>query len=541
MKYKKLITIALLATGSACISDPPTSLNPMDPIDSLDPAKQQNDLVKNTNSECNNGTPTQVSCGACGLGELRCGPSENGPGDCLILAELENTQCDELVFYQYSQNAGTGTKSDPYGGIADAIAASKGKKAIILAQSQSTEIVQTVLSLEPGVHLIGGFDLNFRPAPLVKAKLALDRWIDAKNLDVDTTMQNIELLSTNKTYEDTHRMTVSISNSPKFSMKNIHIESGPGGNGKNGAPGANGENGGDGTTGGSNNLKENFPVCLVDAAAGGAPGTNSMCPQSSGGQGGHSAGLVSIRGESATCHKNGAPGEGVDGGFQGVWSDSPWVDAIPPSRGASGDNGEPGSDGDQGRSWVNDLDQVRGSAGTAGSKGHDAEPGSGGGGAAGIRFGGGLYCSGSGGGGGGAGGCSGAGGGPGEGGFASIGLFIENSDGFSIVDSTINSGVGGNGGLGGIGGKGGRGGDGGKGGAGNACAHFGSKIIGAKGGAGGNGEVGGTGGDGAGGPAFGIFCKNTKLNLDTTNIKLGTGGMSPNGEKAEALATFNCD
>ncbi len=81
-----------------------------------------------------------------------------------------------------------------------------------------------------------------------------------------------------------------------------------------------------------------------------------------------------------------------------------------------------------------------------------------------------YYLVGGAGGSGGSGGCGGVGGQGGKGGGHSIGLYIADSDGISVLGSSFTSGAGGGGGIGGTGGQGGEGGAPGY--AGPALAHF---------------------------------------------------------------------
>jgi hypothetical protein len=167
--------------------------------------------------------------------------------------------------------------------------------------------------------------------------------------------------------------------------------------------------------------------------------------------------------------------------------------------------------------------------GTAGGAGDNGGGGGGGGGAGGCDDGTDSY--GAGGGGGGAGGMRArSGGGGGRGGGSSFGIYLINSSP-SIVDTTIELGVGGDGGAGGTGGRGQSGGPGGQ-----SGSHPGGPSAGA-GGNGGHGGHGGGGGGGAGGIAVGIYSTSSAsvpTVIDTTYAvgAAGAGAGGPGGQSA---------
>lgn len=575
MNYKTLITILLLTASSACLSDSPTLVGSNPGFDSVDEETETETETETDNDEekekevacvpsitcedtcgmlddgcgnaldcgsceCENGVPAAQDCGPCGLGELKCEAGQSGAGTCEIRPELEDASCKDLVFYRYNLNqAGTGTKSDPFGKISEAIDASKGKRAIILAQAPSAEITKTVLSLEEGVHFLGGFDKDFRPDLQVKTKIVLDKWLEAKDLVSPTLMQNIELTATQNAPTDRHRVTVLVSNSPNFSIENVYIEAGPAADGKDGSDGQDGTNGSDGASGQRSKNGEG-QYCRVSAARGANGTRNSMCPFAQGGFGGDSTGGIGNQ----SCSNDGRDGQNIvsaQGGEGGIYRRS---SPIKPKTGKDGVDGTPVLDGEHAIGWTESSLIVRGNDGQPGEEGVHGFGGAGGGGGAALFYAG-IKCSGGGGGGGagGAGGCGGTQGTPGSGGYASIALMVRKSGGLSVLNTTIKGANGGNGGLGGDGGLGGNGGGKGRGGdTTNSVCPSSHNIYGGRGGKGGNGSNGGAGGSGSGGPSFSIYCAETKLNLDTIHITSGLGGLNPGSSKrAESDTAYSCD
>jgi hypothetical protein len=269
----------------------------------------------------------------------------------------------------------------------------------------------------------------------------------------------------------------------------------------------------------------------IDGAGGedGEPGDDGSCDGSTPGAGGP-GGVDPVGNFGGDGGTGGA--EGSNGGIAG---DDGSGGALGGPGGSGGDPGGDGDDGDPGAPGRNGSDGAGGSGGTvvnalwiteagAGGTGGIAGKGGGGGGGGGGQ-GGGVGVNdgaGNGGGGGGAGGEGGPGGDAGQGGGGSFGLFLVDSTGIAISNSSIASANGGAGGDGSPGGAGGPGGTGGPG-----ATHCAIEIgEGGSGGAGGDGGAGGAGGGGAGGASYGIFTGNTAAALTATTLSHGDGGAA---------------
>lgn len=217
---------------------------------------------------------------------------------------------------------------------------------------------------------------------------------------------------------------------------------------------------------------------------------------------------------------------GGDGGFGGAGDSEPEVG----SAGYPGDVGVFRGDGDGGGPGNATPSVSSGSVvywhsrpgdpGLRGSGGHGGG-GGGGGGADPCRT---CFDSAGGGGGGGAGGEGGGPGIGGTGGGGSFGIFIVNSPGALVLDSTVSAANGGAGGTGGGGALGGGGGPGGPG----AAAEGDDARAGGAGGFGGAGNRGGDGGGGAGGPSVAIYGIPSSATVRTT-VAHGSGGAGGAG------------
>jgi hypothetical protein len=307
-------------------------------------------------------------------------------------------------------------------------------------------------------------------------------------------------------------------NCPELVIDDCIITAGNGGPGINGKPGADGEDGGDGKN------AQNIKCDHKGSGKGGAPGAACHSSDSigKGGQSGYSKfghdGLPGNDGWSGY-------GEKVAGGYGGQWS----------TLGGAGGHGKPSlyngtksaevaGGGTGGKLMDNFL--WRSLNGETGATGKCGATGGGGGGSGSVAEN--LECCGlgakkgdvcangyecnddlvvdhwgSGGGGGGGGGWGGKGGPGAKGGGASFGVFLLDSVGAVISNSTLTAGDGGEGGQCGKGGNGGNGGKGGNG---------GTLNCGQKGGNGGDGTAGGEGrlgGGGAGGKSFAVYMDKT--------------------------------
>ncbi len=308
-----------------------------------------------------------------------------------------------------------------------------------------------------------------------------------------------------------------------LTLSNVVITAGNASDGTNGASGSNGASASAGDPGGaipggacqdngcgpSGGLGGPSPV----AATGGLGGAGGNSGGTFGGCGGATAGFPGAAGlPSGSGGIGGAGGPSGDGGANGV-------------------NGQGGSDGSNGSNGLAGTGAVVANywGGTPGQPGGSGTNGTGGGGGGGGGAHACTFCDngrGNGGGGGGGGAQGATGGSGGTNGGASFGLFLVDSTGITLSNTTIQSGNGGDGGQGAAGGNGGTGGAGGPGP--DPCGSYGGK--GGNGGRGGDGGDGGAGGGGAGGPSYAVYRINTNVSLISNILSHGlggSGGISP--------------
>ena len=303
----------------------------------------------------------------------------------------------------------------------------------------------------------------------------------------------------------------------------IHAAAGTSGSaGGNGTPGTAGGDGHDGDEG-----QCNF---------GGSGGTSPV--GHTGGRGGHptdpcdenndtGAGNPGLHGLLKTPDSHGLLGGAGGAGGAGGSDHKPGVKGDFGDSGVLGASGSGGS-ADNAASGSGFWSSFAGQHGVRGSDGHGGG-GGGAGGSGGTCF----VCDRAGGGGGGGGGGQGGGGGVGgQGGGGSFGIFLVDSSGWVVRNSTITAS---NGGAGGRGGDGAFGGGAGAGGSGGPP----SGGDGSPGGDGGTGGVGGRGGDaggGAGGPSVAIF-GTSAANAPNTTVSHGSGGAGGGGGAQGANGT----
>jgi hypothetical protein len=305
----------------------------------------------------------------------------------------------------------------------------------------------------------------------------------------------------------------------------------------------------------SGGLRLQYVTINTGAGTAGSAGANGS-PGLAGGKGGDArrtnpAGpfyMFGLAGTSPVGRKGGAGGEGgyTTSGGDGGTGLSTTPDSFGRVGGPGGQGGAgggsssfPGGKGNNGDSGAFPGDVTGGTADNAsttpglwlsqpGHTGHRGSNGHGGGGGGGggsqQPFFANEDASGGGGGGGGGGGEGGGGGSPGQGGGGSFGIFLVDSPGAIVQDSTIASAAGGAGGAGGQGAQGGVGGGAGIGG-GPESSKASSGGDGAPGGAG---SRGGAGGGGAGGPSVAIFGMATSQ-VQRTSLSYGTGGTGGTG------------
>lgn len=331
----------------------------------------------------------------------------------------------------------------------------------------------------------------------------------ALDLTTPTTLQLLTLSPSTPTVAGASSYGLRGVRSPGLRLEHVTVVAAPGASGAAGAAGHPGAPGGDGTTGtnlfsprnggsspvghpGGDGGTPGYPA--ASSAADGAPGllTSPDAFGRMGGPGGlagasggtHTAGTRGYDGDSGVFQPM-ADGAGGPAGnvmaFSGLWHGRAGHDALP------------------------------------GTDGHGGGGGGGGGGDSAVHYPG----AGGGGGGGGQGGGGGHGGSPGGGSFA---IFLVDSAGAVVRDSTLTTQNGGAGGPGGGGAFGGSGGAPGRGGA----AGGSDASDGGDGGRGGAGGRGGDGGGGAGGPSAAVLGL-TPADTPDTVLSHGLGGTGGAG------------
>ncbi len=415
-----------------------------------------------------------------------------------------------------------------------------------------------VIVVESGIHLWGGYDLNWQRAARTKQghETRIEGKLDsttnhyvtvrAQAIAKPTTIADLVLVGANasgSTLKGARSSVVVYADTAAgLNLERVTLIAGNGADGKNGFTGIGAPN--------------PSPIVQMNGKIGGnAQEFNSSCNTSSRGAGG-AAGVNNCVGGLSP-----AAGRGGDGGTMDTCCDcflgactcvtcncdatagaagknaAQWSTNTFGYRGAGGAGKStcgPGGGGRTGRvqngaqgiggvggSWITGFWYA--SSGSAGQTGQHGGGGGGGGGSGGCDSG--QDSTGAGGGGGGAGGCAAlSGGGGGEGGGGSFGVLADASS-VTITDCEIQLGNGGRGGDGGVGGRGQSGGGGGSGGSGGSggtgTAHGGS------GGDGGHGGHGGGGGGGAGGVSYGIFSRKSIINESCTfsGGSAGSGGL----------------
>lgn len=425
---------------------------------------------------------------------------------------------------------GLGTREDPVSTL---------QAGITLASAQNKDVyiaagnyVSTTITLANGVSIYGGFNAASWARSATEqttithtGTLSSNRIIGLQGSSITspTFIDRVAIITPNATGTGASNYGLHCVTCSGLTVKNTNIQAGAGSAGIDGANGANGATGSRGADGGR------VLNCTANGSGppGGAGGQSPVGANGgAGGQGGSSspsAGATGVRGTALSGHATpggtgGSGGSSGDGGGNGG-------NGLAGADGANGNNGIPGSASVLANYW----------AGTNGTDGANGLHGSGGGGGGGGGGHGCFLCNngpGSGGAGGGGGGQQGTGGKGGTNGGASFGIFIVNSTGIVITNSTIRSANGGKGGNGGSLGLGGAGGGGG----------IGYDDCGSRGGKGGNGGVGGRGGNGghgaggAGGPSYAVYRTNTTVALGTNTLSFGSGGAGGSSAGASGPA-----
>jgi hypothetical protein len=305
-----------------------------------------------------------------------------------------------------------------------------------------------VLSVVNGISVYGGYDVSWHRSPSNLTKITgsggsfyMNAAL-ATDVTAATTVQLVTLVAGPALGPGGTSYGVRGTASPGLVLDHVSIRAAAGtagGSGADGAKGADGGNGGSGVTLGSDG---NLHAGLGGTSAGGHPGGEGAF----GGFDGES-GSDGAPGQSIVPDSHG--GMGGAGGLGGAGGSNPGTGL----RGLAGDFGYNGADGAGGGTGdavppANGLWFTRsGQDGQSGTAGHGSGGGGGGGSDGCTVFGskadGGL------GGGGGGGGAGGGGGKGGQGGGGSFGIFLVNSAGALVRDSSVTASNGGAGGTGG--------------------------------------------------------------------------------------------
>jgi hypothetical protein len=469
-------------------------------------------LCQATVATCDPGYVDLNGSGADGC-EYFCTPTGvDLPDDAFVDANCDGIDGDAAaaVFVSpFGNDANPGTRSQPLLTLnaAVAFADDNGKTQVYVDQGSYNGTVTLIngISLYGGYNSGSGWSRSASNVSQINANLAVGgtiRGVTGSGITTPTTLDRLKISTANAASTGVSNYGLYCSSCPGISVKNCTISAGSGGTGTaggGGSPGSAGATGSNGSPG----------ACDANTGGAGGGGATSACGRNggSGGAGGYGQ----------TNGSAGVPGAGLtSGGNGGPWGDPGQTgqNGISGVAGPSGASGSGGSGGAvAGGLWVS-------SAGGLGALGTDGNGGGGGGG------GGGQYCvfctrgKGNGGGGGGAGGCRGSAGGGGSGGGGSFGVFFVNTTGFTLANSTIQSGNGGIGGSGALGGSGGPGGTGGTGAA-TCTSEVGRGGDGGDGGAGGS---GGPGGGGAGGPSWAVYRAASSGTIVGCTLLSGVGG-----------------
>ncbi|MFA6506711.1 MAG: cadherin-like beta sandwich domain-containing protein [Treponemataceae bacterium] len=406
----------------------------------------------------------------------------------------------ERVFVSLSgSDLSPGTKGSPKRSIQAGInlAVEKGWDVYI---SAGTYISGTII-LYDGVSLYGGYNPNtwqydgsevsiYHTGNVIDTRII---GVKGNDLTSPTVLDSITIQTPDAEGNAVSNYALYDNNAPGLVVRACAITAGKGSKGADGSNGNSGSNGNNGINGTLGHASSEV------AALGGSGGSSAI--GKSGGSGG-SGGYKSASGQAGSTGEVGISG-GAGGASSGSPEDKNGDNGSNDSNGSAGVNGSGGYGGNLTSSY---WSTSNGSSATNGAHGN----GGGGGG----------------GGGGGSGGQGGTAGTGGLGGGGSFGIFLVNSSGFLLIDSTVASSDGGAGGAGGSGGSGGIGGTGGAG----ANAASGQVGGGGAGGAGGNGGQGGHGGGGAGGPSFAVYRSNSTVTFSGSVLTHGSGGFGGSSE-----------
>jgi hypothetical protein len=472
-------------------------------------------------------------CGLCDLGLYDC---DTGT-ECNDLPDVERIldgqapeefDCNGAFIYVDSAAGSDGARglpSDPVASIGKALELARGGSVSGIVVGGDGEYRESITMI-PGVSIYGGYagksgdwkrDRGLKPTIQAEASMhgEDDRLVavEANGISLETVLSGFEITTSDGTDgTDGPGMTVYgiyARNAPALRILDVTVEVGAGGAGGEGTAGMEGADGVDGMNG-----KDH------DEGGTGGAGGSSTCNNftTTGGSGGNGSSTATARQGNASTPNNtpgGAGAEPLSNAMPGT--DAPLPDPPDARHGNAGTAGGREENG----YWVIDG---RGGDGQNGSGGI-----AGGGGGGGIPDGG---VGPSGGGGGGSGGCGGTAGTGGWPGGSSFGIFVYNSAGIKLENTSVTSSDGGEGGDGGDGGRGGSGGEGGDGGgSGSGSSADPPRTLGARGGNGSEGEAGGAGGGGAGGDSYPAYCINSTVDYvgDSNRLTRGEGGAGGAG------------
>lgn len=503
---------------------------------------------------CQNGQPTNPTCGPCDLGLTLC---DDQGGTCLLpaLPNLSELSCDAILYINkdVENSAEDGSLQNPFLSINKAIEVASIKGAPLTLIILGAQTYEETVILSEGISLIGGFDLEGKPDPTQQPTITGQAnedtpaliGVDAQNITQPTLLANLQILTIDATAPGQHNYGLRAVKASGLTIANVKIQAGAAAHGEDGLRGEDGEDGQDGQPGapGAYTYAASERGDIEEMGTPAQPSNNGGT-SSCGTTGGH-GGAGNLKQQNTDQRpQRGEAAESTAPGGAGA------SDATTSYNGQNGQDGAPIiPNTDHGRGGVpqnisisldNHLTLIDGDGqdGKAGLPGHG---GGGGGGSWGdvetftingvaVK----RYQQGNQGGGGGAGGCGGQGGKHGAQGGSSLGLLLVQSPNLKLITATLAGGRAGNGGAGAAGGAPGEGGSGAAG-AKQLCIAEQSCTMtrheGGRGGEGGPGQSGAHGGAGAGGVSLGALCWQAKPSTQNTTFisgQPGQGGTSPN-------------
>jgi hypothetical protein len=389
---------------------------------------------------------------------------------------LDGMGCGPVFVSPLGSDSNEGTRSRPLRSVGTAIA-----RAAALSPPRDVYVAEGnyagPLTLESGVNLIGGFDVNWSRGKDQRARIEGGTpAILATGLDAPVQLTHLVVVAGDASASSGHSVALwAEDNTATLRVARAELIAGRGADGDDGDPGANANEILDGGDAGG-------PGCENSDCGGAIPCVCSECDAPTRGPAGMSMETVAAGGLGGPPGLGAQAGTAGDIGGGGALGGGGGTEGVNEGRGGDGDPGAPGDAGDDG------VGGTPGNDGADGSDGAWGEGGGGGGGGAGGYSGCNSY--GGAGGGGGAGGPPGTAGTGGKAGGASVALLSHNAA-VELSFATLRASAGGDGGDGAVGGDGQAGAAGGIGGV--------KEDDDGPGGDGGNGGAGGRGGHGGGG------------------------------------------